>query len=286
MILFGEKLRNFGLNNMPELPEVETIKSQLNRRIKGKRIKNVKVRLPKLVKYPLKKFKDLVRGVKIISISRRAKLLIIKLSNDYCLIIHLKLSGQLIFNGQISKHTHLIYYFTDKGRLLHNDLRQFGFVKVVPQDELADFFTKQGFGPEPLLKKFTLEVFKQRLLKRKKTKIKLLLMDQKFIAGIGNIYADEILFFAGVSPLRKTEMLKSLEIKKIFEGIKKILPEAIRKHGTSSRDYFDAYGKRGNYVPLIKVYQRENKPCFSCKTKIKRIKMANRSAHFCPKCQK
>jgi len=271
---------------MPELPEVETIKRQLNRKIKGKKIKKVEVYFPKLVKYPLKKFKDLVRGVKINNISRRAKLLIFELSNNYCLVIHLKLSGQIILNGQKSKHTHLAYHFTNGDILLHNDLRKFGFVKVIPKDKLASFFIKEKFGPELLSQKFTLELFKEIILKRKKSKIKLLLMDQKFIAGIGNIYSDEILFFAKVLPLRITGTLTSSEIKRIFKGIKKILPEAIKKHGTSSRDYFDAYGKRGNYLSLIKVYQREGEPCLLCKTKIKRIKMGGRSAHFCSKCQK
>jgi len=271
---------------MPELPEIETIKRQLNKEIKGKKIKKVEVYFPKLVKYPLKKFKDLVKGVKINNISRRAKLLIIELSNNYCLVIHLKLSGQIILNGQKNKQTHLIYYFADGMKLLHNDLRKFGFVKIVSKDKLADFFVKEKFGPEPLFRKFTLELFRKILLKRKKSKIKLLLMDQKFIAGIGNIYSDEILFFARVLPERRVKTLKNTEIKRIFQKIKKILPEAIKRHGTSSRDYFDAYGKKGNYVSLLKVYQRKDKPCLLCKTKIKRIKMGGRSAHFCSKCQK
>ncbi len=280
------KQKNFGLNNMPELPEVETIKRQLNRKVKGKKIKKVEVCFPKLVKYPLKKFKDLVKGTRINNISRRAKLLIIELSNNYCLVIHLKLSGQIILNGQANKHTHLVYYFTDGSVLFHNDLRKFGFVKIVFKDKLANFFIKEKFGPEPLSRKFTLELFREILLKRKKSKIKLLLMDQKFIAGIGNIYSDEILFFAGVLPLRRVRTLKSMEIKRIFKGIKKVLTEAVKKRGTSSRDYFDAYGEKGNYISLIKVYQREGKPCLLCKTKIRRIKMGGRSAHFCPKCQK
>jgi len=271
---------------MPELPEVETIKRQLNRKIKGKKIKNVKVNLPKLVKYPLEKFKKIIKGARINSISRRAKLLIVELSNDYYLIIHLKLSGQIIFNGEINKHTHLIYYFTDGGILLHNDVRQFGFVKVVFKDELPDFLVNQKLGPEPLSSKFNLELFKELLLKRKNSKIKLLLMDQKFISGIGNIYSDEILFFAKVSPLRIVKTLKDKEIKKIFQGIKEILKLAVKKKGTSNRDYFDAYGKKGNYLPFIKVYQRKGKPCFLCKSTIIRVKMGSRSVHFCPHCQK
>lgn len=271
---------------MPELPEVETIKRQLNRKIRGKRIKAVEVRLPRFVKYPLKKFKQLVVQAKITSISRRAKLLIIELSNEYCLVIHLKLTGQLIFNGQATKHTHLIYHFTDNSQLIHNDLRQFGFVKVIPKKKLADFLAKEKFGPEPLDKNFTLNLFKEILNKRKGAKIKPLLMEQSFLAGIGNLYSDEVLFYAGVQPTRKVGSLKPKEIEKIYQGIKKILSAALSRRGTSADTYVDIEGKQGSYLPLLKVYRREGQPCFICQTEIKRFKMGGRSAHFCPKCQK
>ncbi len=271
---------------MPELPEVETIKRQLSRKIKGKKIKTVEVFLPRFVKYPQQKFKKLVAGAKIKKINRRAKLLIIELSNDYCLVIHLKLTGQLIFNGSLNKHTHLIYHFTDGSCLLHNDLRRFGFVKVIAKKDLADFLKKEKFGPEPLSKEFTLELFKKLLSQRKNSKIKPLLMDQKFMAGIGNLYADEILFYAGVLPFRKVGALKAREIKKIYQEIKRVLELAIRKQGSSVEYYLDTSGKKGNFVPLIQVYQRTGQPCYRCKTKIKRLKINGRSAHFCPKCQK
>lgn len=271
---------------MPELPEVETIKRQLNRKIKGKKIKTVEVRLPRFVKYPLKKFKQIVAQAKITSISRRAKLLIIELSNEYCLVIHLKLTGQLIFNGQATKHTHLIYHFTDNSQLIHNDLRQFGFVKVISKKELADFLAKEKFGPEPLDKNFTLNLFKEILNKRKGAKIKPLLMEQSFIAGIGNLYSDEVLFYAKVQPTRKAGNLKPKEIEKIYQGIKKILPASIKQRGTSVDTYVDTKGKEGNYISRLKVYRREGQPCFICGSKIKRLKMGGRSAHFCPKCQR
>jgi len=271
---------------MPELPEVETIKRQLNTKIKGEKIERVEVRLKKFVKYPLVKFKKLVTGAEIKNVTRRAKLLIIELSNNYYLIIHLKLTGQLIFNGQENKHTHLIYYFRDGGYLIHNDLRQFGFVKVISKKELSDFFEKEKFGPEPLDKKFTLDLFRKILDRRKKSKIKPLLMDPKFIAGIGNIYSDEILFHAKVLPWRKVETLKPIEIKRIYSEIKRILALAIKKRGSSNRDYFDTNGQKGNFVPSIKVYQRTGQSCDKCKTKVKRIKIGSRSAHYCPKCQK
>jgi formamidopyrimidine-DNA glycosylase len=271
---------------MPELPEVETIKRQLNRRIKGKKIKTVEVRLPRFVKYPLEKFKKIVSGAKITNVSRRAKLLLIELSNGHSLIIHLKLTGQLIFNDQPTKHTHLIYYFTDGSQLIHNDLRQFGFVKVILTKELADFLAEEKFGPEPLNREFTLDLFKQLLNKRRGSKIKPLLMDQSFLAGIGNLYSDEILFLARVLPTRKVSTLKTAKIEKIYQAIKKILSLAVSRRGASADTYVDTEGKEGNYLPLIKVYRREGQPCYICGTKIKRLKIGGRSAHFCPKCQK
>ncbi len=271
---------------MPELPEIETIKRQLNRKIKGKKIKAVEVRLPKLIKYPLEKFKKLVAGAIITNISRRAKLLIIELSNGYCLVIHLKLSGQLIYQGEPNKHTHLVYYFADGTRLIHNDLRQFGFVKVVPKKELALFLKKEKYGPEPLSKEFTLKTFQELLNKRKGAKIKPLLMDQTWLAGLGNIYSDEVLFLAKVLPFRKAGTLKPAEIKRIYQGIKDILSLAVLRRGTSADQYLDTAGQKGDYLPLLKVYGRQGQPCYICGAKIERLKIAGRSAHFCPKCQK
>jgi formamidopyrimidine-DNA glycosylase len=271
---------------MPELPEVETIKRQLNKKVKGEKIKSVEVRLPKFIKYPLKKFRELVAGATIINVSRRAKLLIIELNNGYCLVIHLKLTGQLIYQGEPNKHTHLIYYFTDGRHLIHNDLRQFGFVKIVPKKELARFLAKEEYGPEPLSEEFTLKLFKKLLAKREKAKIKPLLMDQTWLAGIGNLYSDEILFRAKVLPTRQAGSLKPAEIKRIYQGIKKILSLAISRRGSSADQYVDATGKKGNYFPLVKVYRREGKPCYLCGTEIQSLKIGGRSAHFCPKCQK
>jgi formamidopyrimidine-DNA glycosylase len=271
---------------MPELPEVETIKKQLNQIIKGETIKKVEVRLPKLVKHPLDKFKKLVEGVKIIGFSRRGKLLIIELANKYFLVIHLKLSGQLIYNGEIGRHSHIVYYFTDKSRLVHNDPRQFGYVKVVDKNGLDQLIKTEKYGPEPLSKDFSLKLFKELLTKRKKSKIKTLLMDQTFIAGIGNIYASEILFKAGVKPTRLVETLKPEEIRRIYQAIKYILKLAIEKKGASANDYLDARGREGDYLKIAKVYQKEGQLCPVCGSRIRRIKMNSRSSFYCPKCQK
>lgn len=268
------------------MPEVETIKEQLNQKIKGKTVKTVEVNLERFVKYPLDDFKKIVEGSIIENISRRAKLLIFGLSSGYCLIVHLKLSGQLIFNGEKQKHTHLVYYFKDGSWLIHNDLRQFGFVKVVSKQKLLHFLEEEKLGPEPLGREFTLDLFKELLQKRKRSPIKKVLMDPKFVAGIGNLYADEILFFAGVRPTRKVFEITKEEIEKIYRQIKRILALAVKKGGSSSSDYVDAEGEEGDYLSLVKVYQRDSQPCKKCKTEIERVKINNRSAHYCPNCQK
>lgn len=271
---------------MPELPEVETIRRQLDQALKGKKIGRVLVRLPKMVKLSLKEFKKAVEGAKVEGVERRAKLLIIKLSGGNSLVIHLKLSGQLVFNGEIGKHSHLVYYFTDDSHLVHNDLRKFGYIKLFSEKDLEKYLNEMDFGPEPLDKIFSFDLFKERIKKRERSVIKTLLMDQSFISGIGNIYGCEILFFAKVLPDRKVGSLNSREIKAIYTMIKEILSLSLRKRGASDRDYVDAYGKKGGYMPIARVYQREGEDCLVCGTKIKRIKMGSRSSYFCPKCQK
>jgi len=279
---------------MPELPEVETIRSQLEKLIVGKKIIKVDVYLPRMVKSPLDKFRKIVVGSKIEGINRRAKILIFKLSNKWSMLVHLKLSGRLIFRrkgealkDEDTKWNHLIYYFSDGSRLFHNDLRQFGYVKLIETDKLADFFKKEKLGPEPLEKDFTFEKFREILYSHGlHAKIKPFLMDQKNIAGIGNIYSDEVLFLAGVHPLRKISELKEKEIRKIFEAIKKILKEAIKLRGTSADTYLDAKGEEGGYISHLKVYGREGEKCKKCGSIIQRVKIGGRSAHFCPKCQK
>jgi len=277
---------------LPELPEVETIRGQLNKLLVGKKIKKVQVSLPKMVKLSLIKFKKIVVGAKINCIGRRAKILILELNNGWSLLVHLKMSGRLIFRNQgeklqaqDEKWNHLIYHFDDGSRLFHNDLRQFGYVKVVKTKELAEFFKKEKLGPEPLDEDFTLDDFSLLLKRRPNWKVKQFLMTPENIAGIGNIYSDEILYFAKIHPFRKVEDLTAAEIKKIFDGIKKILVEALKFKGTSQNDYLDAFGQQGDYVKRLKVYGREGQMCKTCGGLIARRKMNGRSAHFCPACQ-
>ncbi len=241
---------------MPELPEVETIRLQLSGKIVGKRLS----------------------GKEITKVRRRAKLLIIDFKDGSSLIFHLKLTGQLIFNGEPSRHTRKVFNFQDGSRLVFNDLRKFGWFKNVKESKIME----KEFGPEPLT--MDLKTFESLLNKRPNAKIKPLLMDQKIIAGIGNIYSDEILFASKVRPTRLAKMLNKAETKKIFQNIKKILKKAIKAKGSSVEDYVDACGKKGNYVKYHKAYHK--KKCSSCGGQITKMKINGRSAHFCLKCQK
>lgn len=290
---------------MPELPEVETIKRELSRKIVGKTIKNVGVRLPRMVAIGpktlsqfrkgssarAKDFSAFLSGKKILNIDRRAKLLILQCSRRWNLLIHLKLTGQLIFrkSGDFSpagKFTHVIFTFRDGSRLFYNDLRQFGYLRLVKNQDLIKVKELQSFGPEPLGKNFTPEIFTKILASRPKRKLKDLLLDQQAIAGIGNIYADEILFAACLAPTRLTSSLLPQETSKLHQSIQKILRFAILQKGSSSRNYRRPNGKEGDFVRFHKVYQRTGESCFRCTSSIKRRVLAGRGSHFCPTCQK
>lgn len=245
---------------MPELPEIETIKRELSCEIVGKKLE----------------------GVKVTDVRRRAKILMIDLADGSSLIFHLKLTGQLLLNARPGKYTRAVFKFTDGTNLVFNNVRKFGWWKRVKDTSEIE----KDFGPEPLTKDFTLKKFKEILSHRTKSKIKPLLMDQQFIAGIGNIYSDEILLASGVRPTRRVKTLNEKEIKRIFQKMKEILKEAIKYQGSSIQYYVDARGQRGKYVKYHQVYGREGEPCKKCGTIIKRIKIGSRSAHFCPICQK
>ena len=277
---------------MPELPEVQTIVNQLQRKIVGKKIKAIDINLAKMINgCSVGNFREIVVGGKIKKVNRRAKILIINLSNNYSLLIHLKLSGQIIYQPKIfnlkpQKHTHFVYYFTDGSVLLHNDVRQFGWIKLIKTDKLENYFQQEKFGPEPLDKKFKLEKFKELLSKRPKQKIKSLLLDQKFLAGIGNIYAQEACFCAKVLPVRIVKNLKEKEIKNLYHCLIKILKKAIQCHGSSIDDYIDIQGKKGSYVCYLKVYGRLGRKCYRCSGIIKKMVLAGRGTYFCSQCQK
>jgi len=288
---------------MPELPEVETIRRQLDSVLRKKKITGIEIRLPKLIKGPFFNIKKIVTWVTVERIIRRAKLLIVQLSNSYSLIIHLKMTGQLIYKhvGQLkigghpikggandlpNKFTQAIFTFSDSSKLFFNDIRKFGYFRLIQTNNLDDLFRKENFGPEPLDDAFTLEVFKRLLSRRKKAKIKQLIMDQTQIAGLGNIYATEVCFYAGIRPTRVAGRLSKKEQEKLFNSIIDILKNAVKKQGTSSNTYVDAYGQPGKYVPLLRVYGRKGESCYKCKTTIKSINLGGRGTTFCPKCQR
>src|SRR3989344_5421561 len=210
---------------MPELPEVETIRRQLFKKIIGKKLE----------------------GREITDVRRRAKILMLDFDDGTSLIFHLMLTGQLIFNGKPSQHTRKVFNFDDGSQLIFNDARKFGWWKKVKNTREIE----KSFGPEA--PDISLAMLKNILEKRPNAKIKPLLMDQKFIAGIGNIYSDEILFASRINPLRRVKTLSEKDIRKIFQNIKKILKAAIRYRGTTARDYLDAYGRQGGYASHLKV---------------------------------
>jgi formamidopyrimidine-DNA glycosylase len=201
------------------------------------------------------------------------------------------MTGQLIYRhkgGKVgaepNKFTHAIFDFKDGSKLFFNDIRKFGYLILTDEKGLKE--KEAEYGIEPLGREYTEKKF-QELLKRKPSwKIKQFLMDQTLLAGIGNIYADEALFFSGVSPLRRVKDISAREIKKLFKAIPVILKKSLAKGGTSADNYVDAYGRPGGFVPYLQVYGREGKKCKKCPGKIVRIRIGGRSAHYCPQCQK
>jgi len=286
---------------MPELPEVEVIKQSLDKKIKFQIINKVLVKNRNLrFKIPLN-FEEFLKNKKISKITRKSKYLIIHLNNNTFLIMHLGMSGTIhlignknykntntSFYGSLNlpiKHNHIIIFFK-KYKFIYNDPRRFGFVKILKNEKkLNDFFI--NIGPEPLDIKFkTKYIFKY--LKGKKKCIKSFLLDQKFTSGIGNIYANEILNYSKINPFKSAMKLSEIEIKKIRFFSKYVLRKAIKKGGSSIRDFKDISGKNGKFQDEFKVYNRENLNCFnkSCYGKIIKKNISKRSTFFCDSCQK
>jgi len=266
---------------MPELPEVETIKRDLEKVVIGKKIMRVHVANAKVIREPsLDKFKRGLSGVRINKVSRRAKVLILELSNAKSLVIHLRMTGQLVYPGN-GENARVTFELSDGKKLDFNDQRLFGELRLLDDWRKLKFI--QDLGPEP--KELTLKRFKE-ILAAKKTKIKPLLLDQKVISGIGNLYAAEILFRAKINPHRSARGLLSREKERIFNAMQEIIAEAIHYGGSSVDDYVRLSGDKGKYIKYHKVYDREGKPCFICKKLIKRSSLGGRGTYFCPKCQK
>ncbi|TES97648.1 DNA-formamidopyrimidine glycosylase [Patescibacteria group bacterium] len=281
---------------MPELPEVTTIVEGLRKKVIGKKITDVWCDHQKMIQnseFGIQKVID----AKIVDVKRRAKYIIIDLGNGLSMVMHLRMTGHLLYrpldkskyskalDDPYNQFVHFKLKLDDNHELAFSDLRKFGTVEVMSIPKVKNYFENKEIGPEPLDESFTYEVFLGRI-NRKKGAIKTVLMDQTVIAGIGNIYADEILFEAGIHPKCKVNQLNSAELKKIYEAIRKVLKEAVKLRGTSISDFRDLSGERGSFEKALKVYRQTGKPCSKCGTKIERIVVGQRGTHFCPKCQK
>lgn len=286
---------------MPELPEVEVIKMGLQKRIVGLKVTKIQ---PITVKSFLGN-PNQVEGQKVLKVWRKAKLLGIDL-DKISLLFHLKMSGQLVWKGgsgkgkgervigghptsdmageMPNKHTRVIFSFSDGSHLYFNDQRLFGWVKV---GSLTSDFRHliSGLGPEPLEKAFTWQILKQNLLRHKSMPVKVAIMDQSVVSGVGNIYANEACFDAKINPAKKVGQLTDDEFKRLYKGVIKSLQDGI-KHGGSTRAHFvDAEGHRGYFLDYAYCYGRDKHPCKICKTEIKKIQLGGRGTYFCPTCQ-
>lgn len=287
---------------MPELPEVETIKLGLAKLLPGKVVKDVWHDWPKSFPNAPSDVARFLINAQILEVRRRAKVLIIELSSKYSLVIHLKMTGQLVYRGEHkfgaghpnkdlvgdlpAKATRVVLEFTDGAKLFFNDQRKFGWMRLIPTIEIPeiDFFKK--VGPEPLEDNFTVDVFIKRLQKRKNSPIKAVLLDQAVLAGVGNIYADESLFLAKIHPSTPVGNVSRAKLVTLYGSLRGVLALSIEKGGSTDRNYVDAAGRQGSYLSFAHVFRKEGQPCPRCGTEIIKIRVAGRGTHICPRCQK
>lgn len=275
---------------MPELPEVETVLRTIQPKLIGLRFTGVQITLPKIIRMPddPEKFKDNIIGKEILKISRRGKYLLFNLTDGFNLLVHLRMTGRLLYcqaNEPLAKYTHLILVLDNGCHLRYADMRQFGHLWLLPEEDMNNLAGYKDLGIEPLEAKFTVSYLRKEL-KQKHTRIKPLLLDQTFIAGLGNIYADEALHRAKINPERLAATLKPREAAQLHQTVRDVLLEGIEHRGSTVRDFIDGDGQPGNYQNLLRVYGREGKPCRNCGHNIVRKKIAGRSTYFCPTCQK
>ncbi len=287
---------------MPELPEVETVRRGLHELIIGRTVKKVVHDTPKSFPNAAADVEMFLVGAKVIDVRRRAKVLLIDLDSQYTLVIHLKMTGQLVFRandarfgaghpndsliGELpDRSTRVTFTFADDSYLYFNDQRKFGWVRLMPTLEVPNIDFMQKVGPEPLEHDFTSNQFKERFKRKAKSPIKAALLDQTVIAGVGNIYADESLWGAKIHPLRKVATITDDEFEKLYHELRDVMNLAIEKGGSTDRNYVNAEGKKGSYIDFARVFRREGKPCPRCGTIIVKFKAAGRGTHICPHCQ-
>jgi formamidopyrimidine-DNA glycosylase len=298
---------------MPELPEVETIRRDLSACLIGRRIMEINILNTKTALPSAAFLKSHLSSRRIKAIDRRGKLLIIRLvakkDEPSNLLIHLKMTGQLIYEdkayvvsgghslssrgnsgflgavgGELpNKHTRVILSFNGGRRLFFNDLRKFGYMRLTSDEELDNLIAK-NYGPEPLTPAFTVAAL-LGAIKNKKSNIKAVLLNQKLIAGLGNIYVDEALYAAKINPVRAALSLTMEEIKLLYRQIERLIKAAILQRGTTFSDYMDLNGRQGNFSRFLQVYGRSGLDCRRCGQKIKKMKLAGRGTHYCQNCQ-
>ena len=289
---------------MPELPEVEVVKRSLESKIQNKIIKKVKINDIKLrYKLNIKKISQL-NNLKIKKIERRSKYLLFHFDKPIIMLVHLGMTGKFFFinenkkkfktsfyynlnEAKDQKYDRVIFFLKNRQKFIYNDLRKFGFIKLLSKNKIDKNLHLISLGPEPLSKYYNFNYFKNYIYQRKKT-VKDLLMDQKFVSGLGNIYVNEILFSSKVKPTRKIKFLKDNEIKEIIKNTKKILSKSIKLGGASIKDFSSSNGKKGSFQQHFRAYAREGEKCsnIDCKEKITRIIISNRSSFYCLSCQK
>ncbi|HPE14992.1 MAG TPA: DNA-formamidopyrimidine glycosylase [Bacilli bacterium] len=273
---------------MPELPEVETVKNTLKKHILGKEIKEIKVYYPKIIEYPsVKELQAQIKNKKIIDIDRLGKWIIFNLG-DYYLLSHLRMEGKYFYkteNDPILKHEHISIIFKDGLDLRYKDTRKFGRMYFVKKDELFQHTPLSKLGFEPWDDKLDIKYLKDKY-KNKSLPIKTVLLDQSIIAGIGNIYADEILFLSKINPHKEAKSLRNKELNEIIVNTRKVLEEAIKEGGTTIRSYTSEEGVTGLFQNNLLVHKREKEKCKVCGNLIIREKINTRSTYYCPKCQR
>lgn len=273
---------------MPELPEVESVRQGLDQTVVGKTVQSIEVRWPRIIQSEsVAEFKMKLVNQTIQQIKRRGKFLLIYLDKDV-IISHLRMEGKYFLKSKeerLDKHTHVIFRFNDQTELRYNDVRKFGRMQLVPIGEEYQTKSILKLGPEPIEEQLFTNDMKQFLLNKTKA-IKTILLDQTIVAGIGNIYADEILFDAGIHPTRPGNSLSTSEIELLRQSIIYIMKEAIKYGGSTIRTYHNMLGEDGTYQDYHKVYGKKNESCSSCKTIIEKIQLNGRGTHYCPHCQK
>lgn len=274
---------------MPEMPEVEIIRRNLEERIKGKFIQDVKILLPRQIKWPLPEaFAALLIGRTVSAVRRRGKYLLLEMENGLLLVVHLRMTGRLCYkekDAELDPYMRIQFLFRGGDALIYGDTRTLGTLYALKSDELWRIAGLAEMGPEPLSDAFT-PLYLADKLQRHRGKIKSFLLNQKYIGGLGNIYADECLLLSFIHPERRGNSLTMREIQNLHAAVNRVIQEGIEDGGTTFRDYRNGNGEKGNHQERLFAYGRTGEPCRFCGRPIEKTEVGGRGTHFCPHCQK